>query len=195
MNNKHIACLVILLLGVVVIQGVSMIRKRALAMQTAAESAERGAATARLGLQTQRAILEDLQRKSAGLLEYLDAWEPHFTRLSSAEAAELNVNALLKEASLVLLAQRFEVLPNKLDASSVQSTAGQTIPQIVRAHLTIEDDFAKTLNWLGDVESKLPVSRISNLDISRGQAGNDVRMNVVVDIPLAVAAATPTPAP
>jgi hypothetical protein len=86
------------------------------------------------------------------------------------------------------------VLPNKLEASSVQSTAGQTIPQIVRAHLTIEDDFAKTLNWLGDVESKLPISRVSNLDISRGQSGNDVRVNAVVDIPLAVAAATPTPA-
>jgi hypothetical protein len=195
MNNKHIACLVILLLGVVVAQGVSMVRNRALAMQAASEKAKRDTETARIGLASQRAILDDLRRKSASLIQYLDEWEPHFSRMSTAEYVELNVNALIKEASLVLLAQRFEVLQNKTDATTVQNTAAQTIPQIIRAHLTIEDDFLKTINWLGNLESKLPLVRISDLDIARGQAGNDLRMNLVVDIPLARPRPTPTPAP
>ena len=35
-------------------------------------------------------------------LAYLDAWEPHLSRLSTPEASELNVNALLKQANRVL---------------------------------------------------------------------------------------------
>ncbi|MGH8046392.1 MAG: hypothetical protein ACREKL_04030 [Chthoniobacterales bacterium] len=195
MNNKHIACLVILLIGVLAVQGVSMVRKRALAMQTAAETARNEADAARVELNSQRALLDDLKRKSDGLIQYLNEWEPHFSRLSTPESGELNVNALVKEANLVLLAQRFEVMPNKTDSTAVQNTASQTIPQIVRAHLTIEDDFSKTINWLGNLESKLPIARVSSLDIIRGQAGNDVRMNVVVDIPLARPRPTPAPPP
>jgi len=59
----------------------------------------------------------------------------------------------------------------------------------------VEDDFIKTLNWLGEIESKLPTARVSSLDIARGQSGNDIHMNVVVDIPLAVPRATPSPTP
>jgi len=195
MNNKHIACLVILLIGVLLVQGVMMVRTRALAKQSAAEDARRETDTAREGLATQRAILDDLKRKSAGLIQYLNEWEPHFERLSSAEASELNVNALIKEASLVLLAQRFEILPNKVSSTNGAAGASPVIPQIARAHLTIEDDFLKTINWLGDVESKMPIARVSNLDIVRGQSGNDVRVNVVIDVPLAAAPAKPATAP
>jgi len=193
-NHKHIACLAILFLCIVIFQGVSMVRTRATAMKAAAESAERSANDAAVALRIQRATLEDLKLKTSDLIEFLDAWEPHLARLSTAESGELNVNALVKSYGLILLAQRFELTPNNSN-NGVPSTANGTIPQLVRAHLTIEDDFIKTLNWLGEVESKLPTSRISSLDIARGQSGNDVHMNVVVDIPLAVPRATPTPTP
>lgn len=194
MNNKHIASLVILLLCVVIFQGVSMVRARATAMRTAAEAAQREADTAAVTLQGQRAILDDLRNKTADLIAYLAEWEPHLARFSTAESGELNVNALVKSSGLVLLAQRFELAPNKSDAA-VPNAANVTIPQLVRAHLTSEDDFVKSLNWLGDLESKLPIARISSLEITRGQTGNDVHMDLVVDIPLAVPQPTPSPTP
>jgi hypothetical protein len=194
MNNKHIACLVILFVCVLIVQGVSMVRKRAIAMQTTAEAARREAESASVDLNAQRAILDDIKRKSSDLLSYLDAWEPHLSRLSTPEASELNVNALLKQANLILLAQRFEVVPNKADIS-VPNAASATIPQLVRAHLTIEDDFIKSINWLGEIESKLPLARVSELELARGQTGNDLRMDVVVDIPMARPRPTPTPTP
>ena len=104
------------------------------------------------------------------------------------------MSALIKQAGLILLAQRFEVVPNKSD-TSVPSSADETVPQIVRAHLTIEDDFIKSINWLGELESKLPSARISNLELARGQSGNDLRMNLVVDVPLARPPAQPSPTP
>jgi len=191
-NHKHIACLVILFLCVVIFQGVSMMRTRARAVETAAETAERTADAAAVTLQTQRAILDDLKGKTADLIEYLDAWEPHLSRLSTPESGELNVNALVKQSGLILLAQRFELAPNKSDAT-VPGAANATIPQLVHAHLTAEDDFVKSLTWLGELETKLPTARVSNLEITRGQTGNDVRLELVVDIPLAVPRATPTP--
>jgi hypothetical protein len=193
-NHKHIACLVILFLCVVIFQGVSMVRTRANAMQDAAHAAESSASTASLAWRTQRAILDDLKNKTADLIAYLDAWEPHLDRLSTPESGELNVNALVKQSGLILLAQRFELTPNKSDAT-VPGTANSTIPQLVRAHLTAEDDFVKSLTWLGELETKLPTSRVSSLEITRGQTGNDIRVELVVDIPLAVPRAGPSPTP
>jgi len=193
-NNKHIACLAILFLCILIFQGVSMVRTRANAMQAASAAAERTANDAAVGLRMQRVTLEDLKHKTSDLIQFLDSWEPHLARLSTAESGELNVNALVKSFGLILLAQRFELTPNRAD-NGVPNASNATIPQLVRAHLTVEDDFIKTLNWLGEIESKLPTARVSSLDIARGQSGNDIHMNVVVDIPLAVPRATPSPTP
>lgn len=195
MNNKHIASLLVLFLCVVIVQGVSMVRTRATTMQAAAETAQRETETATVMLRTQRAILDDLKHKTSDLLDYLDQWEPHLSRLATPESGEINVNALIKEAGLILLAQRFEVVPNKSGGASVPNAANTTIPQIVRAHLTIEDEFIKTINWLGNLESKLPSARVSSLALARGQSGNDLRMDLVVDVPLATPRATPSPTP
>lgn len=194
MNQKHIACLLILFLCALTVQGVMMVRKRAVNMQAAAKTAQRDAEAAGVALRAQSAISDDLARKSSDLLKYLDAWEPHLSRFTTQESGELDVSALIKQAGLILLAQRFEVLPNKPN-TSVPNAADGTIPQIVRAHLTIEDDFIKSINWLGELESKLPSARISNLELARGQSGNDLRMNLVVDVPLARPRAKPSPTP
>lgn len=197
MNHKHLAAIVILLACVLVVQGVLSFNKTVADKKAAAARARQTAELSAITLRAQRNVLEDLRAKTADLLTYLDAWEPHLARLSTADAGEVNINALLKQADLLLLSQRFELTTNQ-SGGSVPSAANETIPQIVRAHLTIEDDFVKSINWLGELESKLPTARLSNLEIARGQSGNDVRMNVVVDIPLARAAdapatASPTP--
>lgn len=180
-----------MLFCVVVVQGVSTIRKRAVAMQATEEQARKEAETAKTAVDTRQEILNDLKRKSEDLLGFLDAWEPHFTRLATPEAAEVNVNALVRQSNLILLAQRFEVVPNK-SASSVPNAANETIPKIVRAHLTLEDDFVKSINWLGELESKLPSARLSNLSLVRGQTSNDLRLNAVIDIPMARSSETPS---
>jgi hypothetical protein len=192
MTQKHIACLVILFFCIVIAQGISMLNRRTNDMKAGAAKAQRDAEIAASSARSQRLILDDLGRKSADLLDYLKTWEPHLSRLSTPESVEINLNALIKESGLILLAQRFEVTPNKT-GGAVPSAADATIPQIVRAHLTIEDDFVKSVNWLGDLESKLPSARVSNLQLARGQNGNDVRLALIVDVPLARPSASPAP--
>lgn len=191
MNNKHIAVLVVLLLCILIAQGLLSFHQRVTAVQKAAATAERTAKTTEITLRGQRVVLDELKRNSGDLIAFLDLWEDHLSRISTPEGGEVNVNTLVKQAGLFLLAQRFELTANKAEGS----VAGEaTIPQIFRAHLTIEDDFVKTINWLGEVESKLPTARVSNLQLTRGQSGNDLRVNLALDIPLARARATPAPA-
>ncbi|MEO6847875.1 MAG: hypothetical protein ABI443_09910 [Chthoniobacterales bacterium] len=198
MSNKHIACLVILFFAVLIIQGVIMIRTRATEMRGNAEIARRSVMEAKANINNQRAALDNLKLKSAALLGYLDAWEPYLAAVSTPESGELYINTLIKKNNLLLLSQRFDVMPNKLElptasASTPKSTKAVTIPQMVRANLIIEDDFIKTINWLGQIETDLPTARVSNLDLIRGQSGNDLKMNLIFDVPLAKPAITPSP--
>ena len=81
----------------------------------------------------------------------------------------------IKEANLVNLAQRFEQSPLKGNAS---------IPSTMRAYLTFEDDYARLMNWLGDLEVKMPTVRTSSARLSKGTRANDLRIELVLEQPL-----------
>lgn len=55
------------------------------------------------------------------------------------------------------------------------------------ADLVVEDDYAKALNWLGQIEKSIPHCRISKCVILRGDRGNDIHMDVQVQIPILLA--------
>lgn len=175
MNNKHLAALVIVIATILLIQVVLQVHNQLAGIRRDAESARQRAIATEAQLQGQRIALATLQKDSAPLLAYLQAWEPALATADSPEAGELIISTRIKQSGLVSLAQKYETTTIK------NSTA---IPKIVRAELTFEDDYARTLNWLGQTEHDLPASRISSLRIERGQSGNDVRMDIDLDLPL-----------
>ena len=59
-----------------------------------------------------------------------------------------------------------------------------SIPKTMRAYLTFEDDYARLLNWLGDLEVKMPTVRTSSARLSKGTRANDLRMEIVLEQPL-----------
>jgi hypothetical protein len=174
MNSKHVACALIGLLLVVIVQGVLQIRKSMNAAQSQADKAKADAEAAARTVESERRVLVDLRSQSGALIAYLDVWEPFLAAISTPEAGELNLTTRIKEAGLFSLAQRFEVATQK----------DSTISRTARAHLTFEDDYSKSLAWLGNLEAALPSARVSNLRLSRGQSGNDIKMELVIDIPL-----------
>ena len=42
----------------------------------------------------------------------------------------------------------------------------------------------KALNWLADLEGSLPAVRVSNCKLTKGQSGNDIKMELSLDIPI-----------
>ncbi len=181
MNSKHLACVMLALFAVLVFQGALSVRNRLNKMTAAAAAAQLNATSIESVLATENTMLGGLRDDSNQLIAYLEAWREPLNQIHTAEAGELNIAARIKESGLVSLAQRFEV---------VNSTVSPHIPRIVRANLTFEDDYAKTLAWLGNIEASLPASRVSNLKIARGQSGNDIRLDVTIDLPL-LSAETP----
>lgn len=180
MNKKHLALLVVGLLIAGCIQGTLWMNKRLDAMTQEETKAASAAQQALNLLNQERTALRTLEEGSKPLIDFLNAWEPHFQSLNTPQSAELGISMRIKEAGLVTLAQRYE---------GVSTRGDTTIPRVMRVTLTIEDNYAKTINWLGQLESEIPTMRIANLRLSKGQIANDIRMDVVLEIPLAVGVA------
>ena len=83
---------------------------------------------------------------------------------------------IVKSGQVFATSQRTEVLSNDKDNGF--------IPKRLRAHLIIQDEYSKTLNWLGNLEESLPSSRLSNYRLTRGLSGNDVQLEITLDWPL-----------
>ena len=66
-----------------------------------------------------------------------------------------------------------EALKNNLFADS-----------IVKAELTFEDNYAKILNWLAQLETQLPTLRTKSVTITPGTNPADIRMELVLEQPL-----------
>ena len=136
------------------------------------------ATTAETSRQRAQIELDKKTRETQGLRDYLDEWQPYLRMTKTESEAERMFNTKLKQGALVIWRQSFE--PMKLNDES-------TIPNALRARITFEDDYYKMLNWVGSLESSLPTSRVSTCRITKGAKGNDIKMDLDVEVPLASA--------
>ncbi|MFA7234013.1 MAG: hypothetical protein WC076_07865 [Terrimicrobiaceae bacterium] len=175
MNNKHIACGIVTLFIVILVQLTLWVQGHRTKVQNEAGAAQQAETDANAQLNQERAQLGELRRQSTDLIEFLRIWQPYFTTIDNPQSAEVNLSMRIKEANLVNLAQRFEQAPVKGNAS---------IPNTMRAFLTFEDDYARLMNWLGELEVKMPTVRTSSVRLAKGTRANDLRMEVVLEQPL-----------
>lgn len=175
MNNKHIACGIVTLFIVILVQITFWVQGHRTKVQNEAGAAQQAETNANAQLNQERAQLGELRRQSTDLIEFLRIWQPYFTTIDNPQSAEVNLSMRIKEANLVNLAQRFEQAPVKGNAS---------IPNTMRAFLTFEDDYARLMNWLGELEVKMPTVRTSTVRLAKGTRANDLRMEVVLEQPL-----------
>lgn len=175
MNKKHLACVVIILLIAILVQVTLWMRGHKVKIQREADAARAEVSNTTMQLQVERAQLAQLQNSARALIEYLNTWMPYFKAVDSAQNAELKISLRIKQDNLISLSQRYEVIGNPGNAF---------LPSVMRAQLTFEDDYARVLNWLGQIESELPTLRTSNVRITRGTGGNDLRVELQLDQPL-----------
>lgn len=179
MNRKHMASLIVALLAAAAVYGTLWTKDRLTAMKKAESSARAKSEKASADYTRELSELSTLRNRSDSLIRFLDAWEPYFEGMNTPQTAELGVSLRIKEDGLITLAQRYEPVGLRGEV---------TIPRVMRANLTIEDDYVRTLNWLGKIEQQIPTLRISNLRLTKGQRANDIKQEIVLDVPLARAA-------
>jgi len=176
MNPKQLACIILLMIigamtytAQVIHKTVATTRAEAEDAETAAVTAENERSTAEIETAVFKANTEDLRR-------FLRSWLPAIEHVQTQQEAEQTIELSLRERGINLVRSR--------KTESKQSAGNKLIPRSVITTLTIEEEFAKVLNWLGDIERRLPTARMKVVQITGGSTGTQLKMDVSFETPI-----------
>ena len=179
MNGKQLGMVVVLLGILLLVQLGQSFQSKARALNSEAEAASKEEAALLTQLQAEKHVYEDLRRQSNELLEFVEKWEPFFAIIQEQEAAETGISMKVREAEMLNLSQRYQQVPHKIN-----NVDNKSLPILMRAALVFDDSYAKLLNWVGEMEKIRPTMRIGRLALAKGSRGEDLRMDVTLEVPL-----------
>jgi hypothetical protein len=179
MNPKQLGAVIILAGIFLAVQLGMMFQSKARAVDVEVEKA-RGEEK---GLETQLAaekdLLTDLQRQSDELLKFVAKWKPFFALIEEKQSAETGISMKVREEGMLTLSQRYQQVPHKINNKDNVS-----LPVLIRATLLFDDGYSKLLNWFGNMEKIKPTMRVGRLALGKGSRGEDLRMELVLEVPL-----------
>lgn len=182
MNNHKSACFLLILLIAGLLFGVSKLRNASNSARDVADSVRIEAEGAEQKAQLSDFQLKTLDSKTSELREVYAEWIPFFDSCGTPQEAEQKIVEVIRKGDVFMISQKF---------SKQQLEKGDQISSALVADLVVEDDYSKALNWLGEIEKSIPHSRISKCVILRGDRGNDIHMDVQVQIPILLAEGNP----
>lgn len=177
MNKKQMACVVVLVLVLAMVQGTLWMKKRMDNMRREAAKAEQKVKNSSTQLALEKKQLDDLRKNSSELINYLNLWQPYFAAIDSPQNAELKISLKIKEDELISLSQRYDVVTQK----------NVTLPRLMRAQVTFEDNYARLFNWIGRMEAELPTMRISGIRMGPGTNPDDLKVSLTMEQPILTA--------
>jgi hypothetical protein len=191
MNPKQIACFTLMaLIGIIVYvaqivhQKVSAMRQEAADAETAATNAETERSTAEIKTAVIKTETEELRR-------FLRSWLPALDKVQTQQEVAQTIELGLREGGITLIRQ------SKHEPKT--SNTSKVIPRSVLTSLIIEDEYAKVVNLLGDIERRLPLARMKAVQVSGGSTPRQLKLDVSFETPLfdlkAIAAAQPAAKP
>lgn len=133
----------------------------------------------RIQLGREEELSADLQQQSADLLNFVAGWKPYFVLVEEQDSAQTAIRMKVCEDAIKTVSQRYEQVPHKIANEDVAS-----LPTLMRATLVLDDNYAKLLNWLGTAEKIIPTVRIGKLDLTKGSRGENLRMELTLEVPL-----------
>ncbi len=177
MNNHKMACFLLLVLIGGIVYGTQEMRNRTNLAREAAESAKQEAENAEM----QRSIAETnlimLERETFDLRNGYQNWLPHFASVTNPQEGEQKVVDAIRSGGVFLLTQRFQL-------KEFQGEERGAITGVLEGELDFEDEYVKTLNWLGSLEEKVPSCRITSCNIIRGDRANNIHMKLKLEVPI-----------
>lgn len=179
MNTKQLAA-VIMVVGIVLMFqfGISL-RNRATMAAAQADAAIVEENKLRTQLSAEEGLLADLKAQSKDLTDFVAKWEPYFAIIEEQEAAETSISMNVRAADMLNLSQRYEQVPH-----TINNKPNESLPILVRSSLVFDDSYAKLLNWMGKMEKIKPTMRVGKVLLTRGSRGNDLKMELVLEVPL-----------
>ena len=175
MNNHKSACFVLLIFIAGMLYGVSQLRNSTASARTTSESARSEAESAEQQSQLAEIQMKSLESKTADLRRIYSEWEPDFVSYGTQHEAERRILELIREGDILPISRQFD--QREVDKN-------ERISEVLVGDLVFEDDYVKTLNWLGKLEQTIPACRITKCVLTRGDRGNNVNMELQIQIPL-----------
>jgi hypothetical protein len=175
MNNHKTACLVLTIAIVGMLYGVNQLRNASKSARDRADQVQMNAETSEGQAQLAQNQLKTLDSKTAELRKAAREWQPHFQNLKSSQDAEQRIVEVIRDGDVFLISQKFESREIEKDT---------LVTEALVADLIVEDDYAKTMNWLGRLEEEIPTCRVTRCNIKRGDRGNDIHLELQVQIPV-----------
>lgn len=175
MRDKQLACFLLVGVILMVVFLTQKQYKTLIAERATAEDKHREAVMAQGAYNNAKINLDRLSKSSEKVREFYESWHAHLEATKSPQATEQMVIDSVKSAEVFALSQRFELLQRKEDPM---------FSSTLRAHLTIEDEYSKAFNWLSSLEQEIPTCRVTSLKILRGDSGDDIHLELIVDIPI-----------
>ncbi len=155
--------------------GVNVLREKSAKARQTADATRTQAEAAEQQAQVAEIKLKSVDAKTAELRGIYQEWLPHFEAFKNPQEGERRITEVIRDGNVFLLSQ-------KLETQSVSKDS--VITRALVADLVVEDDYSKTMNWLGQVEESLPSCRISKCLLTRGDRGNDIHLEVSIQVPI-----------
>jgi hypothetical protein len=177
MNNHKMACVLLLILVGAMVYGTQEMNNRAKKAREAAESAKFSADDAERQRATAEMNLTRLERETSDLRKGFITWFPHFGAATTPQEGEQRIADAIRDGRVFLLSNRFNM------KEFADENRGVLIG-VLEGELEFEDDYVKTLNWLGKLEESVPNCRITSCNIIRGDRANNVRLKLKLEMPI-----------
>jgi hypothetical protein len=185
MNGKQIACILLLSLIAAIVYGGQMVNKTAEAMRKSARAAEDAAISADSARKTSEIKLQTVTAESEEILRFLAAWTPIIDGIQTGQDIEEAIQSSIRASSLYVDSQKFEAKVTR---------TGKVLARIIKAAIVAEDEYSKTMNWLGELEKKVPLARITICRITPGKDPKSIRLELSIEVPILNLNADPTEA-
>jgi hypothetical protein len=176
MNPKQIACFLLMALIGVIVYIAQIVHQKVSAMRQEAEDAESAATNAETERSTAEIKTAVLKTETEEIRRFLRAWLPAVEKIQTQQEVEQTIELSLREGGIGLVRQR--------RTEPKGSSTNKLIPKSVLTTLTIEEEYAKVLNWLGDIERRLPLSRMKIVQITGGSTARQLKLDVSFETPI-----------
>jgi|UniRef100_UPI0037831C8D hypothetical protein len=176
MNPKQLACVILLMVIGGMTYTAQIIHNKVATTRAEAQDAEDGATAAQQERETAEIETTVFKTDTEDVRRFLRGWLPAIERVQTQQEAEQAIELSLRERGINLVRSRKTEL--KI------SNNNKIIPKSVLTTLTIEEEYAKVLNWLGDIERRMPTARMKVVQITGGSTGRQLKLDVSFETPI-----------
>lgn len=175
MNGKKIACVILMMIVAGIAYGTQIMQQRAKGMREEADNAETDARNAETQCKVADTEVTNLKFKTQDLRQFLRDWEPGIKRMQTTQEAEQALQSVVRNSRILVVSQKFEMR---------EMRESKITPKVMQGTLTVQDEYAKTMNWLGELERRLPLMRITSCRIKQGETGRQISLELHFEIPI-----------